>query len=128
VVGGDRREVLDERAAAGGVPGQADLVGRYVADVDIGNARAGASSSPAASGSPASSGGAAVAAANTVRTAQIGGATVLTSSTGHPMYTFVGDTSPGQANGNGLNAAGGVWDGRDDTTGVRAAGGGGKVS
>ena len=28
---------------------------------------------------------------------------------GHPMYTFVGDTAPGQAKGNGLNAAGGVW-------------------
>ena len=106
-----------------------------------------------------------MAAANTVKTAQIGGATVLTSSKGftlysfapdtpttskcngtcaqnwppvkgpatasgvtgtfgtikrsdgsvqatfdgHPLYTFAGDTSPGQANGNGLNAAGGVW-------------------
>jgi predicted lipoprotein with Yx(FWY)xxD motif len=28
---------------------------------------------------------------------------------GHPLYTFVGDTSPGQAKGNGLNVAGGVW-------------------
>jgi predicted lipoprotein with Yx(FWY)xxD motif len=28
---------------------------------------------------------------------------------GHPLYTFVGDTSPGQAKGNGLNAAGGLW-------------------
>ena len=28
---------------------------------------------------------------------------------GHPLYTFTGDTAPGQANGNGLNAAGGVW-------------------
>ena len=28
---------------------------------------------------------------------------------GHPLYTFVGDTAPGQAKGNGLNAAGGVW-------------------
>jgi predicted lipoprotein with Yx(FWY)xxD motif len=28
---------------------------------------------------------------------------------GHPLYTFVGDAAPGQANGNGLNAAGGVW-------------------
>jgi predicted lipoprotein with Yx(FWY)xxD motif len=28
---------------------------------------------------------------------------------GHPLYTFVGDTAPGQANGNGLNAAGGLW-------------------
>jgi predicted lipoprotein with Yx(FWY)xxD motif len=28
---------------------------------------------------------------------------------GHPLYTFVGDTVPGQAKGNGLNAAGGLW-------------------
>ena len=28
---------------------------------------------------------------------------------GHPLYTFVGDTAPGQANGNGVNAAGGLW-------------------
>ncbi len=28
---------------------------------------------------------------------------------GHPLYTFVGDKSPGQAKGNGLNAAGGPW-------------------
>ena len=28
---------------------------------------------------------------------------------GHPLYTYTGDTAPGQANGNGLNASGGVW-------------------
>jgi len=28
---------------------------------------------------------------------------------GHPLYTFVGDTAPGQAKGNGLTAFGGVW-------------------
>ena len=28
---------------------------------------------------------------------------------GHPLYTFVGDTAPGQAKGNGVNAAGGLW-------------------
>jgi predicted lipoprotein with Yx(FWY)xxD motif len=28
---------------------------------------------------------------------------------GHPLYTFVGDTAPGQAKGNGLNADGGLW-------------------
>jgi predicted lipoprotein with Yx(FWY)xxD motif len=28
---------------------------------------------------------------------------------GHPLYTFSGDTAPGQAKGNGLNAAGGLW-------------------
>jgi len=28
---------------------------------------------------------------------------------GHPLYTYVGDTHPGQANGNGLNLNGGLW-------------------
>jgi predicted lipoprotein with Yx(FWY)xxD motif len=28
---------------------------------------------------------------------------------GHPLYTFVGDTAPGQNKGNGLNVAGGLW-------------------
>lgn len=28
---------------------------------------------------------------------------------GHPLYTYTGDTSPGQANGNGVNAFGGLW-------------------
>jgi predicted lipoprotein with Yx(FWY)xxD motif len=28
---------------------------------------------------------------------------------GHPLYTFKGDSKPGQANGNGQNINGGVW-------------------
>jgi predicted lipoprotein with Yx(FWY)xxD motif len=28
---------------------------------------------------------------------------------GHPLYAFVGDKSPGQASGNGVNAFGGLW-------------------
>ncbi len=28
---------------------------------------------------------------------------------GHPLYTYVADTSPGMAKGNGLNLSGGVW-------------------
>ena len=28
---------------------------------------------------------------------------------GHPLYTFAGDTAPGQAKGKGLNVAGGLW-------------------
>jgi predicted lipoprotein with Yx(FWY)xxD motif len=121
-----------------------------------------AGASPPSSGSSSSS---AAAAAGTVKTAKIGGVTVLTSSKGftlysfapdtpttskcngtcaqnwppvkgpvtaagvtgtfgtikrsdgsvqatfdgHPLYTFAGDTAPGQNKGNGLNAAGGLW-------------------
>jgi predicted lipoprotein with Yx(FWY)xxD motif len=28
---------------------------------------------------------------------------------GHPLYTYTGDTGPGQNNGNGLNVSGGIW-------------------
>jgi predicted lipoprotein with Yx(FWY)xxD motif len=28
---------------------------------------------------------------------------------GHPLYTYVSDSAPGQASGNGLNVSGGVW-------------------
>jgi predicted lipoprotein with Yx(FWY)xxD motif len=28
---------------------------------------------------------------------------------GHPLYTYKGDTAPGQASGNNLNLSGGVW-------------------
>ena len=28
---------------------------------------------------------------------------------GHPLYAYVGDTGPGQANGNRLNLNGGLW-------------------
>ena len=28
---------------------------------------------------------------------------------GHPLYTYVGDTAPGQAKGNALNLSGGLW-------------------
>jgi predicted lipoprotein with Yx(FWY)xxD motif len=28
---------------------------------------------------------------------------------GHPLYTYVADTAPGEAKGNGLNLSGGVW-------------------
>jgi predicted lipoprotein with Yx(FWY)xxD motif len=35
--------------------------------------------------------------------------TVQASYNGHPLYTYTADTSPGQANGNGVNLNGGVW-------------------
>ena len=28
---------------------------------------------------------------------------------GHPVYTYIGDTAPGQAHGNGLKLSGGTW-------------------
>jgi len=28
---------------------------------------------------------------------------------GHPLYTYAGDTAPGQNKGNGLNVSGGLW-------------------
>jgi predicted lipoprotein with Yx(FWY)xxD motif len=44
----------------------------------------------------------------------------------HPLYTFVGDTAPGQNKGNGLNAAGGLW--HEITTSGTAAPAGGSSS
>ena len=45
---------------------------------------------------------------------------------GHPLYTFVGDTAPGQNKGNGLNAAGGLW--HEITTSGAAAPAGGSTA
>ncbi|MGO8895963.1 MAG: hypothetical protein ACLQB1_40630 [Streptosporangiaceae bacterium] len=35
--------------------------------------------------------------------------TVQATYDGHPLYTYAGDSAPGQAKGNGLNASGGLW-------------------
>jgi hypothetical protein len=37
------------------------------------------------------------------------GGTMQATYDGHPLYTYVGDSGPGQAKGNGLNISGGVW-------------------
>jgi predicted lipoprotein with Yx(FWY)xxD motif len=37
-----------------------------------------------------------------------GGATQVTYD-GHPLYTYVGDSAPGQATGNNINLNGGLW-------------------
>ena len=37
-----------------------------------------------------------------------GGATQATYD-GHPLYTYIGDSAPGQASGNNLNLNGGLW-------------------
>ena len=41
-------------------------------------------------------------------TARSEGATQVTYA-GHPLYLFIGDTAPGQTNGQGVNAFGGLW-------------------
>ena len=43
---------------------------------------------------------------------------------GHPLYTFKGDTGPGQANGNGQKLNGGVWH-EASLSGASSGGGGG---
>ena len=35
--------------------------------------------------------------------------TVQATYDGHPLYTYVGDSGPGQAHGNNLNLNGGLW-------------------
>ena len=37
------------------------------------------------------------------------GGSVQATYNGHPLYTYVADSAPGQAKGNGLNLSGGVW-------------------
>jgi predicted lipoprotein with Yx(FWY)xxD motif len=37
------------------------------------------------------------------------GGTVQATYDGHPLYTYIGDSAPGQANGNNLNLNGGLW-------------------
>ena len=45
---------------------------------------------------------------------------------GWPLYTYVGDTAPGQNNGNGLNQFGGLWQtARPNANGAGGGGGGG---
>jgi predicted lipoprotein with Yx(FWY)xxD motif len=38
-----------------------------------------------------------------------GGHAVQATYDGHPLYTYIGDNSPGQANGNNLDLNGGIW-------------------
>jgi predicted lipoprotein with Yx(FWY)xxD motif len=37
------------------------------------------------------------------------GGSVQATYNGHPLYTYLADTAPGQAKGNGVTAAGGLW-------------------
>ena len=43
---------------------------------------------------------------------------------GHPLYTFVEDSQPGEANGNGVSAFGAEWNALDESGSVVAASGG----
>jgi predicted lipoprotein with Yx(FWY)xxD motif len=45
--------------------------------------------------------------------------TIQATYNGHPLYTYIGDTAPGQAHGNGLNLNGGLW--HETTTSSRPA-------
>jgi predicted lipoprotein with Yx(FWY)xxD motif len=60
---------------------------------------------PPATGTAAASPGLPGRTATITRT---GGARQLTYD-GHPLYTYIGDSAPGQANGNNLNLNGGLW-------------------
>ena len=44
---------------------------------------------------------------------------------GHPLYTYTADSAPGQANGNGINASGGVWHEVTASSPSASSGGGG---
>jgi predicted lipoprotein with Yx(FWY)xxD motif len=45
----------------------------------------------------------------TLATIQRSDGTTQATYNGHPLYTYVGDTAPGQAFGNNLNLNGGLW-------------------
>ena len=50
--------------------------------------------------------------------------TVQATYNGHPRYTYIGDTAPGQNKGNGLNLSGGIW--KEVVLSGTAPGGGGE--
>ena len=45
---------------------------------------------------------------------------------GHPLYTFVEDAKPGEANGNGVSAFGAEWNALDGSGSAVAASAGGE--
>lgn len=63
---------------------------------------------PPVPGADASAGASSAVTAKLGTIKRAGGTTQLTVD-GYPMYTYVGDTKPGQATGQGLNLSGGLW-------------------
>jgi len=59
-----------------------------------------------AKGKPTAGGGAT---ASMLGTTKRSGGTMQVTYAGHPLYTYAGDTGPGQAKGNGLTNFGGLW-------------------
>lgn len=57
-------------------------------------------------GTPRATGGAAASLLGIIT--RPGGARQVTYN-GHPLYTFSGDTAPGQVNGEAINSFGGIW-------------------
>ncbi len=66
-----------------------------------------ASTWPPVTGSPRVAAGAA--ATGKLGTIKRANGTVQITWNGHPLYTYAGDNSAGQANGNGINGFGGIW-------------------
>jgi predicted lipoprotein with Yx(FWY)xxD motif len=60
---------------------------------------------PPVLGKPAAGSGVAGSIGTIART----GGTVQATYDGHPLYTYIGDTGPGQDSGNDLNLNGGLW-------------------
>jgi predicted lipoprotein with Yx(FWY)xxD motif len=80
-----------------------------------------------AKGKPTAGGGVT---ASMLGTTKGSGGTMQVTYAGHPLYTYAGDTGPGQAKGNGLTNFGGLWSavttsGSATPSGGSSSGGGG---
>ena len=66
-----------------------------------------ASAWPLVTGTPRSASG--VSLPGTLSTISRSGGVLQATYNGHPLYTYAGDTAPGQAGGNDINGFGGLW-------------------
>ena len=62
---------------------------------------------PPVTGTPHAASG--VSLSGALATISRGGGVVQATYNGHPLYTYAGDTAPGQAGGNDINGFGGLW-------------------